>query len=96
MRRTHRSNFNLVQFRRIVELYSCTGDKGCMMSDCERFKNQNLVVSDFVNENLSSDPSDTESENLEAKFLRWSKDDGAAKVKLPLMWKMPLLHGKKS
>ena len=60
MRRKHGSNFNLVQFRRIVELYSCTGDKSCIMSECERFKNHNLVVSDFVNENFSSDSLDTE------------------------------------
>ena len=84
MRRKHGSNFNLVQVRRIVELYSSTGDKGCMMSDCERFKNQNLVVNDFVNENLSPDSSDSERENLEVNFFRWSKDDGAAKVEVTL------------
>ena len=74
MRRKHGSNFNLVQFRKIVELYSCTGDKGYMMSD-------NLAVSDFVNENLSSDSSDSEGEKLEVKFLWWRNDDGASKVK---------------
>ena len=42
----------------MVELFSCTCDKGCMMSECERFNNHNLVVSDFVNESLSSDSSD--------------------------------------
>ena len=84
MRRRNGSNFNLMQLRRTVELYSCTGDKGCMMSECEKFKNHNLVVNDFVNENLSSDSSDSESENLEVKFLRWSKDDGAAKVEVTL------------
>ena len=41
----------------------------------------NLVVSDFVNENLSSDSSDSKSEKLEAKFLWWRIDDGASKVK---------------
>ena len=55
-----------------------------MMSQCERFKNYNLVVSGFVNENLSSDSSDSESQNLEEKFLRWSKDDSAAKVEVTL------------
>ena len=86
MRRKHGSNFNLVQFRKVVELYSCTGDKGYMMSD-------NLVVSDFVNENLSSDSSDSEGEKLEVKFLWWGNDDGASKVKFtpdvedaPLAW----------
>lgn len=47
-------------------------------------KNHNLVVSAFVSENLSSDYSDSESENLEAKFLWWSKNDGAAKVEVTL------------
>lgn len=36
----------------LVELYSCTGDMGCMMSNCEECKNHNLVVSDFVTENF--------------------------------------------
>ena len=84
MRRKHASNFNLVQFRRIVEPFSCSGDKGCLMSECEWFNNHNLVVSDFVNENLSSNSSDSESENLEVKFFWWSKDDGAAKVEVTL------------
>ena len=53
------------------------------MNECERYKHHN-DVSNFVNENLSSDFSDSESENLEVKFLRWSKDDGAAKVEVTL------------
>ena len=40
-----------------------------MMSKWEKCKNHNLVVSDFVNENISSDASDSESENLEENFL---------------------------
>ena len=79
----------------IVKLYSCAGDKGCMMSECKRCKNRNLVVSDFVYENLLSDSSRSERENLVVELLRWSKDDGAAKVEVTLDWKMPLLHGKK-
>ena len=53
------------------------------MNECERCKHHN-DVSNFVNENLSSDFSDSESENLEVKFLRRSKDDGAAKVEVTL------------
>ena len=53
------------------------------MNECERQKNHN-DVSNFVNENLSSDFSDSESENLEVKFLWRSKDDGAAKVEVTL------------
>lgn len=53
------------------------------MNECERYKHHN-DVSNFVNENLSSDFSDSESENLEVKFLRRSKDDGAAKVEVTL------------
>ena len=34
-----------------------------------------------VNENWSSDSSDSESEELEVKFLWWKNDDGASKVK---------------
>lgn len=68
----------------IFQLYYCTGDKSCMMSECERCKNHNLAVNDFVNENLSSDSSDSESENLEVKFLRGNKDDGATKIKVTL------------
>ena len=58
----------------IDELYFCTAYKGCMMSKHEKCKNHDPVAIDFVNENLSS-----ESENLEVKFLRWSKSDGTAK-----------------
>ena len=65
-----------------------------MMSKSERFKNHDLVVSDFVNENFLSDSSDSESENLEVKFLWWSKNDGAAKVEVTLDVEDPLLHGK--
>ena len=39
----------------IGKLYSWTGDKGCMISECEKHKNQNLVLDDFINGNLSSD-----------------------------------------
>ena len=53
------------------------------MNECERYKHHN-DVSNFVNENLSSDFSDSESENLEVKFLRRSKDDGVAKVEVTL------------
>ena len=53
------------------------------MNECERYKHHN-DVSNFVNENLSSDFSDSESENLEVKFLWRSKDDGAAKVEVTL------------
>ena len=53
------------------------------MNECERYKNHKNI-SNFVNENFSSDFSDSESENLEVKFLRWSKDDGAAKVEVTL------------
>ena len=49
-----------------------------------KVQNHNLVVNDFVNGNLSSDSSDSESENLEVKFLRGSKDDGATKIKVTL------------
>ena len=63
----------------IAELYSCTSDKGSMMSQCEKCKNHNLVANDFANENLSSDSSGSESGNLEVIFTRWSKDDGTAK-----------------
>ena len=66
-----------------------------MMSKCERFKSHNLFVSDFVNENFSSDFSDCESENLEVKFLLLSKNDGAARVEVTLDVEDPLLHGKK-
>ena len=45
-----------------------------MMSKHEKCKNHDLLATDFVNENLSS-----ESENLEVKFLCWSKSDGTAK-----------------
>ena len=70
MRRKDGSNFNLVQRRRIVELYSCTFDKGCMMSQRERLKNPKLADIEFANKHLSSDSSDSESENLDVKFLR--------------------------
>ena len=66
----------------IVELYSCTGGKGCIMGKCEKCKNHNLAVGDFVNENLSSNRSDSESENLDVNFLWWSKNDGADKVEV--------------
>ena len=48
-----------------------------MMSECERSTNHNLVVSDFVNGNLSSNSSYSESE-------KWSKDDGASKIEVAL------------
>ena len=51
-----------------------------MMRKCERFNNHNLIVIGFVNENLSSDSSDSKSENLEVKFPRLNKNDSAAKV----------------
>ena len=43
------------------------GDKGCMMSECEKCKNHSLVISDFVN--LVSDASDSQSENTELTFI---------------------------
>ena len=51
-----------------------------MMRKYERFSNHNLVVIGFVNENLSSDSSDSKSENLEVKFPRLNKNDSAAMV----------------
>ena len=60
--------------------------------ECERCKNHSFVVSDFVNENLSSDSSESESQTLEVKFLRWSKDDGAAKVEVTLDVEVIILH----
>ena len=47
-------------------------------------KNHNIVASDFVNENLSADSSDSEIENLVVKFLRWSKDNGAGNIEVTL------------
>ena len=40
-----------------------------MMRECGKCKNHNFVVSDLVDESLSSDSSDNVSENLEVKFL---------------------------
>ena len=51
----------------IIELYSCTSGKGCMMSKWEKCKNHNLVISDFANENMSSDASYSESEKNRSK-----------------------------
>ena len=95
MTRKDGSNFNLVQLRRIVELYSCTFDKGCMMSERERLKNPKLVDTEFANKHLSSDFSDSESENLDVKFLRWSKHDSATKIEVTIDVEDRLLHGKK-
>ena len=48
-----------------------------------------------MNENLSSNSSDSESEHLELKLFRWSKDDGAVKAEVNLMRKAALLHSQK-
>lgn len=64
------------------------------MNECERYKHHN-DVSNFVNENLSSDFSDSESENLDVKFLRWSKHDSATKIEVTNDVEDRLLHGKK-
>ena len=54
------------------------------MRECGKCKNHNFVVSDLVNENLSSDSSDNVSENLEVKFLWQDKNDGTVKVEVTL------------
>ena len=41
-----------------------------MMSQRERLKNPKLEHTEFANKHLSSDSSDSESENLDVKFLR--------------------------
>lgn len=48
-----------------------------------------------MNENLSSNSSDSESEHLELKLFWWSKDDGAVKAEVTLMRKATLLHCQK-
>lgn len=54
------------------------------MRECGKCKNHNFVVSDLVDENLSSDSSDNVSENLEVKFLWQDKNDGTVKVEVTL------------
>ena len=66
-----------------------------MMSERERLKNPKLVDTEFANKHLSSDFSDSESENLDVKFLRWSKHDSATKIEVTNDVEDRLLHGKK-